>query len=121
MSANDLPDDLFRARRLRPYLITGGRTRASVDLAMETQIRSTPQGTASLAQLDHEREALVRMCVTPMPVAEIAGRLHLPLQVARVVVSDLVVQGLVAVDGPISPDRPDLHLLERVLEGLRTL
>ena len=33
--------------RVRPYLLTGGRTRSSVDLALEAQILLTPKGRAA--------------------------------------------------------------------------
>ncbi len=121
MSHQDLSDELFRTRRLRPYLITGGRTEPRIDLPIETIVRTTPEGTAMLSTLNHESEAVVMLCVAPQAIAEIAARLHVPLQVARVLVGDLVSSGHVAVNEPIAPDRPQVHLLERVLEGLRTL
>jgi uncharacterized protein DUF742 len=55
-------------------------------------------------------------------VAEIAGRLDLPLGVTRVLVADMADEGLVMVHRPTQAgDRPDLALLERVLYGLRAI
>ena len=53
--------------------------------------------------------------------AEISARLRLPLGVARVVLGDLVDEGFVAQNTRSATGRPDLRLLERVLDGLQAL
>jgi hypothetical protein len=55
-------------------------------------------------------------------VAEISALLRIPLGVVRVVISDMVAEGLVHVHQPqLDAGKPDLNLLERVLSGLRRL
>jgi hypothetical protein len=55
-------------------------------------------------------------------VAEISAHLAIPVGVIRVLVADMVADGLVHLHRPEVPgDRPDLALLERVLEGLRSI
>ena len=55
-------------------------------------------------------------------LAEVSAHLHLPLGVIRVLVGDMAEEHLVIVHRPAHVgDRPDLALLERVLDGLRTI
>jgi Protein of unknown function (DUF742) len=52
----------------------------------------------------------------------VSPHLHLPLGVVRVLVGDMADEQLVVVHRPAhAGDRPDLALLERVLDGLRTI
>ncbi len=109
--------------RVRPYLLTGGRTRAEVDLPLEAQILATPKGHASIDGTTMERRQIISLCADAQSVAEISAHLHIHLQVARVLVGDLVNEGLVAVQSasPQPSARPDLQLLNRVLDGLQAL
>ena len=57
-----------------------------------------------------------------LSIAEVSAHLHLPLGVIRVLVADMADDHLVLVHRPIhAGDRPDLALLERVLDGLQTI
>ena len=108
--------------RIRPYAITGGRTRAGTDLPIEAMVSSTSKGLAEQEELTLERARIVALCSTPQSVAEISAHLDLHLGVARVLVGDLAGEGLIAVHRPDHVgDRPDLRLLERVLDGLQAL
>jgi hypothetical protein len=108
--------------RIRPYALTGGRTRSGTDLAIEAMVATTTEGLASQGQLTLERARIVALCVTPQSLAEISALLKLHLGVARVLVGDLASEGLLAVNRPSHVgDRPDLRLLERVLDGLQAL
>lgn len=111
---------------VRPYAITGGRTRSKgADIPLEALITATPLGRARASTLIAERRAIATLCVQPMSVAEVSAHLKVPLGVARVLVGDMTEEGLVEVNGPGggsgggAPD--DLKLLERVLNGLRAL
>lgn len=109
--------------RVRPYLLTGGRTRSSVELAIEAQIRITPKGQASIDNASMERRTILQLCADPQSVAEISAHCKIHLQVARVLVGDLITEDLLHVQeiATHSPDRPDLDLLNRVLDGLQAL
>ncbi len=109
--------------RVRPYAITGGRTRGSTDLPYETIIQTTAEGQQALPRLVMERRRVIEICGHPLSVAEISAHLKLALGVAMVIVSDLKSEGLVATSQPRTSrdDRPDIELLERVLDGLRRL
>ncbi len=107
-------------RLVRPYALTGGRVRSDADLPLETLVVTTPVG-AQATRLAWERRAIAEMCSVPVAVAEVAARLRVPLGVARVLVGDMTSEGLVQVYRPVEVERPDLLLLERVLDGLQAL
>ncbi|MGB5757505.1 MAG: DUF742 domain-containing protein [Acidimicrobiales bacterium] len=110
--------------RVRPYTVTGGRTRAGVELEIETMIRATGGVARSTDQpLIREARTLLQLCSTPLSIAEISAHLDLPLQVVKVLAGDLVLAGRASthVAAAQSNGRPDLALLERVLDGLQSL
>lgn len=106
--------------RVRPYAITGGRTRARTEVEIESICYRTPKGEQADA-LPLERGQIVALLTSPQSTAEISARLHLPLGVTRVVIGDLIEEGYVAVNSRSATGRPDLRLLERVLDGLQAL
>ena len=123
MSTEDRQDSRQEPGRLvRPYAMTGGRTRPSDDdLELETLVSTTSLGETSLT-LSLERRSIALLCRDSLSIAELSARLDLPLGVVRVLVGDMAEEGLVTVHRPASVgDRPDLALLERVLYGLRTI
>ena len=75
--------------RIRPYALTGGRTRAGTDLAIEAMVATTAEGTAAQGRLTLERARIVALCVTPQSLAEISAHLGIHLGVARVLVGDV--------------------------------
>ena len=108
--------------RIRPYALTGGRTRAGTELAIETMVSTTSDGATAQGRLTLERARIVALCAAPQSLAEISAHLGLHLGVVRVLVGDLAQEGLLAVNRPSHVgDRPDLRLLERVLDGLQAL
>ena len=76
-----------------------------------------------MKRLVPENKAIAAMCMAPLSVAEISAHLKVPLGVVRVLVGDMAAQGLLATNQPqvTSNDRPDIKLLERVLNGLQAL
>lgn len=116
--------------RVRPYALTGGRTRFGHVLLVETFVAAleAPEerlelGKGSLStRIMPEMQAIVEICRRMRTVAEIAALLKMPLGVVRVLLSDLADQGKVRVYGNgHGPGQPDRALLERVLSGLRRL
>jgi uncharacterized protein DUF742 len=109
-------------RKVRPYAMTGGRTRpAHVELEIEALVSTTSLG-ARTPNLGVEQRAIAALCRDILSIAEISARLDLPLGVTRVLVGDMADEGMVIVHRPAQAgDRPDLDLLERVLYGLRSI
>src|SRR5262245_38035811 len=122
------PGDEPTGALVRPYAVTGGRTRPKVDIAIEALVETTQKGRASgrdgFSQ-GREQQYIVTLCDGRLQsLAEISARMQLPLGVARVLVADMASEGMVAVYEPTSIDGNDAvgtELLERVLSGLRKL
>ncbi|MCT2585488.1 DUF742 domain-containing protein [Actinophytocola gossypii] len=108
---------------VRAYAWTGGRTRSTAQLAIETLISTTRRAEAVLDGLRSEHQAVAQLCRRSKSVAEIGALLSLPIGVVRVLLEDMAAAGLVTVHetstGP--DDRPDVELLHRVLRGLTNL
>ena len=119
-----MPGDRGRgaSRVVRPYAITGGRTgSAGPELELEALVFADPSALAG-SDLGDERRAIVLLCAEVLSVAEISAHLAIPVGVTRVLVADMVAAGLVHLHRPEVPgDRPDLALLEWVLESLRSI
>ena len=110
------------SRMVRPYTLTGGRTRsAAAEFPIETLVVTSPEGIRRIPTLSHESRRIAELCHEPISVAEVAARIGVPLGVARVLVGDLSAEGVVDVHRPNGGDRTDLKLLERVLGGIRAL
>lgn len=116
------PDPTQSSPIVRPYAVTGGRTKPRYDLPIEALISVAPYPPRDHATLTPEGQAIVRLCREWRSVAEISALLRLPLGVARVLIADMAHEGLVRVHQASSTEgQPDLKLLERVLSGLRRL
>ena len=118
-----------KAARVRPYSLTGGRTRFGHVLLVETFVAAieAPEERRELTngkagRLMPELQAIVEICRRMRTVAEISALLKMPLGVVRVLLSDLADQGKIRVYGTgHNAGQPDRALLERVLDGLRRL
>jgi hypothetical protein len=109
-------------RLVRPYTVTGGRTQPRYKLALEALVTATVYEPRDLSVLAPECQAILQFCLDWRSVAEISAVLRLPLGVARILVADMSADGLVRIhQRDDSEGRPDLHLLERVLSGLRKI
>ncbi|PNE38955.1 DUF742 domain-containing protein [Streptomyces noursei] len=137
----DLPRALGSARtggtpkpaRVRPYSLTGGRTRfghvllvetfvAALDAPEERRELTASSGPGWLDRVMPEMRAIVELCRRMRSVAEISALLKMPLGVVRVLLSDLADQGKIRVYGTgHGTGRPERALLERVLSGLHRL
>ena len=104
------------------YALTGGRTRSTTgaDMPVETLVTVTSAGTRA-TELHLEYRTTVDLAARPISVVEIGATLGVPVGVARVLVSDLVDAGYLAVHLPPSStgEGPAPEILERLLEGLR--
>nr|WP_296070684.1 DUF742 domain-containing protein [uncultured Actinoplanes sp.] len=107
-------DDLF----VRPFMLTGGRTRPLHDgLRVETLLHAAP--AALSAPLRFEARRIVVLCQAPRSVAELAVALRLPLGVVRVLAADLVTEGHLRIEDQLG-ELP-LALIERIRDRVRAL
>ncbi|MEU1425436.1 DUF742 domain-containing protein [Kitasatospora sp. NPDC005751] len=120
----EFEDDYDSGPLIRPFAMTGGRTRPRYELALEALV-SADVDPQRLATLLPEHQRICTLCTEVKSVAEVSALLSLPLGVARILVADLAEAGLVAIHQPASGgesgNQPDVTLLERVLSGLRKL
>jgi hypothetical protein len=112
---------------VRPYAMTGGRTKsgpssARFDLIALVTLDTDAPG-ADDATLGPEHRALVGLCRTEtQSVAELAAGTDLPVGVVRVLLGDLLELRHVTVSRPVPPARlPDERILREVIEGLKAL
>jgi hypothetical protein len=114
---------------VRPYAVTGGRTRPRLDIALEALVETTVRGRSAgngTGGQGREHQFIAALCDGRLQsLAEIAARMQLPLGVARVLIADMAADGFVAIYEPTSledsNDAVGTELLERVLSGLRRL
>ena len=122
MSSNGSPPrDGDAGPFVRPYAITGGRTHARQSLPLEALVLTTVKGEQNDLAPTPEGRAICRLCRSARSVAEVSALIGVPLGVARVLVGDLVEDGLVMVHDSSRDGGPDSVILEKVLSGLRRL
>jgi hypothetical protein len=105
-------------RLVRPYTVSNGRTKPRIRMELLTWVVAT--GRLPRGHLEPDHALALRLCVTPITVAEIAAHLKLPAAITKVVLSDLVDCGAVSTRAP-SPiaDPTDRSVLEAILHGLQ--
>lgn len=116
------PREETTATYIRPYAWTGGRTKSSLRLELETLISTSE--TCRPDQLQRpEHNSIAHICQYPRSVAEIGALLGVPFGVAKVLVGDMADLGLITVHQTVSENGSTSHMLlmERVLSGLRRL
>ncbi|HEU4513488.1 MAG TPA: DUF742 domain-containing protein [Nocardioidaceae bacterium] len=118
------PDDepVAPARFVRPYTITAGRTKAAVDLPLEATLRIQPHDASTDADLGVGALRVLELC-DRRSVAEVSALASMPIGVVRVLLGDLVQQGLVGVQATITESSSKderIELIERTLRGLRS-
>jgi thioredoxin-dependent peroxiredoxin len=109
---------------VRPYALTAGRTDSGVELALEARVEALDTTAKPRWPRNDVRGQILTWCVHSPSVAEIAAGLSLPLGATRFLVGDLVTQGYLRVDAPLSDSMPindRRELISRTLRGLRAL
>lgn len=113
-------------QEVRPYAVTGGRTRSRHAMRMASLLAAGD--TPPPHPLPPEADQALRLCRGGQrSVAEIAATIGQPIQVTKVILSDLIDCGalIIAVPDPATCDPaadPDTstQLLEALLAGLQT-
>jgi hypothetical protein len=114
----DAPDDGEDDELVRPFVITGGRTRhATVHLRVEALVVATGADPGTGLQFEHA--AILETCHSPISVAEVAARVGIPLGVAQILVGDLAEAGLVQIHEARQAATPALLL--RMIDAVRAL
>ena len=103
---------------VRPFMLTGGRTRPLHDgLRIETLLHAAP-ATLS-APLRFESKRIVQLCQAPMAMADLAVALRVPLGVVKVIVADLVTEGYLQLEDRLG--EIPISIIERIRDRVRAL
>ncbi|GLX00293.1 DUF742 domain-containing protein [Microtetraspora sp. NBRC 16547] len=108
---------------VRPYALTGGRTRSSGDdFDLIALVTATDERLRDEGAVGPEQRRILAITREPMSVADIASEIDLPLGVVRVLLGDLHDHELIRVRPPaqVAP-LPSAHILKEVINGLRAL
>ncbi|GAA2747827.1 MULTISPECIES: DUF742 domain-containing protein [Kitasatospora] len=107
---------------VRPYTMTGGRTRPEPEFDLIALVVGDVDVTPELP-VGPEQAALLRLCrANALSVAELAAETDLPVGVVRVLLGDLLDAEYIRVSRPVPPALlPDEHILQEVIDGLRAL
>jgi hypothetical protein len=110
---------------VRPYALTGGRTKPTGDV-LDLIAVIVASGRAAEADdpiaLSPEHRKILGLCRRQVTVADVASDTALPVGVVRVLLADLILQGRITVlPGRLSGEEPSTDLLKEVLHGLRAL
>lgn len=89
-------DDHDEERLVRPYFLTQGRTEAQ--LPIESMVQASSRRERGV--LSVEQSQIMDLCREPKAIAEVAALLKLPLGVARVLIGDMVTDGLLVAAAP---------------------
>ncbi|MEU9077977.1 DUF742 domain-containing protein [Kitasatospora sp. NPDC004745] len=105
----------------RLYVITRGRSGPSgpgvFDLVTLIVSRAEPTPT-----MQPEHAAILRLCRSPLSVAEVSAYLELPTSVVTVLLADLLDDGRIEARAAVpAAELPDRALLEAVIHGLQRL
>ncbi|MGS2613737.1 DUF742 domain-containing protein [Micromonospora sp. LZ34] len=113
-----------RGELVRPYAVTRGRTEPRQDIALEAVLSASPTAAAEARFAGHDKHRIATVCEgRAQSLAEIAAYTRMPLGVARVLVADMVAEGLLTLHtaAPAEGYEERMNLLGRVLSGLREL
>ena len=106
---------------VRPYALTGGRTRPTGETIDLLALVSSTDVPVDEFVLEPEYLAVMRICRPPKPVADLASDLDLPLGVVRILLSDMREHGLIAIRPPARNRLTDPQVLKDVADALRRL
>ncbi|WP_030570370.1 DUF742 domain-containing protein [Streptomyces aureocirculatus] len=104
---------------VRPYALVQGRVEPDQNYGLDrSSLVQTVRNRPTVA-LAHHYNQVLDLCEEPCSVAEIAGRLRRPVNVATIWVSDLLAERLLlpATTGPL-PDPDNPIFLRQVLDAL---
>ena len=118
MSIDDDPGPL-----VRPFAVTRGRAGKDLQRLNILTLVMTANAELDATGLDREYREILRLCQhQALSIAELAAQMNLLLAAVKVLVSDLIDAGYLIHRSPgPATNRPDIKLLQAVLDGVRKL
>ena len=108
---------------VRPYALTMGRTLPSggASFGLIDVVVATSDRVPEHFRPGPEHRRLLGLCRRPTPIVDLTSEIDLPLGVVRVLLGDLISEGLVGVLSTQKRPATDQRLLRMVLDGLESL
>lgn len=108
---------------VRPYAVTKGRTApgAGTQLGLIDVVAATGEWPRPHFRPGPEHRRIMELCQWPKPVIDLASETDLPVGVVRVLLGDLIDEGLLRVQPAQRKPQNDQRLLRMVLDGLQSL
>jgi hypothetical protein len=113
-----------RGNLVRPYAVTRGRTEPRRDIPIEAILVASQAAVQEARFAGHDKFRIAVLCESkPQSLAELSALVRHPLGVTRVLVADMVADGMLTLHSaaPKTGFTERMDLLERVLSGLRKL
>ena len=123
MSGAASPGDGDPGPLVRPFAVTRGRAGKDLHGLDIFTLVMAARSEADSSGLDREYREILRLCQhRALSIAEIAAHMDLLLAAVKVLVSDLIDTGYLIQRSPSAfTARPDINLLQAVLDGVRRL
>jgi hypothetical protein len=108
---------------VRPYALTRGRTLPSggESFGLIDVVIATSDRVPEHFRPGPEHRRILGLCRRPTPIVDVTSEIDLPLGVVRVLLGDLISEGLVRVVTTQKQPATDQRLLRMVLDGLESL
>lgn len=106
--------------RLRPFVVTKGRTTAQASVRVETLVE--PAGDGNQARFE-KKKLLDRTLGKPISVAELSAHLNLPIGTTMTLVSEMLDEGLLSAHNTLeeSSGAANLDIMTRIINRVREL
>lgn len=104
--------------RLRPFVVTRGKTEAQATVRVETLVEtSAPQ-----VETRFEKKTVREMAGKPISVAELSSHLGLPIGTTMTLVSEMISEGLLSAHATVESATSDnLDIMSRIINRVREL
>jgi hypothetical protein len=106
---------------VRPYALTKGRTQATASFGLIDVVVATSEWPPEHFRPGPEHRRILRVARRPIPIVDLTSEIDLPLGVVRVLLGDLLVEGMLRIVSAQRQPVPDRRLLRMVLDGLESL
>lgn len=108
---------------VRPYAVTRGRTAPTgeTQVGLIDSVMATGAWPQPHFRPGPEQRRILELCHRAKPVVDLASETDLPVGVVRVLLSDLIDEGLVRLIAAHRKPHTDQRLLRMVLDGLQSL
>ena len=108
---------------VRPYAVTKGRTQPNggAALGLIDVVSATGERPPEHFRPGPEHRRILGVCRRPTPIVDLTSEIDLPIGVVRVLLGDLLGEGMLRVVSAQREPVPDQRLLRMVLDGLESL